>query len=80
MRRLTSHHRPQTHHSVELAGLGDLLGNQRQFECAGHAEDLDVLRGRAVPQQAVFGPAEQPAGEELVVAAHNQRKALAAGV
>ena len=42
---LAPNHRSQTDHGRKPAGLGRVLGDQRELECAGNLEPLDLLDG-----------------------------------
>ena len=62
MGRLAADHGAQRGDAVVAAQLGETLGGQRQLEGAGHADDMDVRLGGAMPLQRIHGAVDEICG------------------
>ncbi|MNM84510.1 hypothetical protein D3C81_966000 [compost metagenome] len=72
MRSTAADHRAEGDDGVELAALGDFLGNQRNLEGARGADDGQLALADAVAHQGVDGALYQAFDDEAVEAANHQ--------
>jgi len=77
---LASYYGSEAYHGRVLSAVGEFFGRSGNFACSGHPDNINLLIGRTVTLEAVYGSGEQLGGNEFVESADDYRETAFAGL